>query len=186
MGVRQLSTITNSRFVISLFTIFLLIIHIHIILSYTIDNQIGKCVSYTGIYQLFNRVYHLLMNIICPPLFMCIFSLLILNNIRQERNRISLFMIRIVYNHPIIRKKRRLGNQIYIMLFIQCLVFILINIPWFINYIYSMIKRENFENIALLISLIGHCITFYLFLLSSQLFRREVIKFYKIIRIFSF
>jgi hypothetical protein len=49
-----------------------------------------------------------------------------------------------------------------------------------------MIKRENFENIALLISLIGHCITFYLFLLSSQLFRREVIKFYKIIRIFSF
>jgi hypothetical protein len=119
---------------------------------------------------------------------MCSFGLLILNNIRQERKRISPFMIEVVYNHHIIRRKRQIDNEIYFMLFIQCLIFIITNIPVCIDHIYLIFtekNNENFSGISQLISLIGHCVTFYFYLLSSQLFRREVTKFgKKIIRIF--
>jgi hypothetical protein len=112
------------------------------------------------------------MIVISPLLFMCVFSVLILINIYELKKQISPFMIEVVYNHHIIQEKRQMDNQIYKMLFIQCILFIPINILLFIN--------EDF----LIIYLIIHCITFYFFILSSQLFRREVIRFIKkIIRI---
>lgn len=113
------------------------------------------------------------MNIICPGLFMCIFGILILINIHELRKRISPFMIDIINNHHIIRKKRRIDKQIYLILIFQCLSSILMNIL-------LLFLNENF----LFLSLINHSLTFYFFLLLSQLFRREIMKFIKkIIRI---
>lgn len=152
----------KTRYTIYLSTILIFFVNIHLLMFYQI--VLGQCVPMPGIYQRFLFLYRLLINFLIPAFFICISAIFILRNIYQSSKRITPFMIGVINNHRIIRSKRRIDQQFYRMLCIQCLLWFLANALAFIDEIFV---------------LIACCLIFYVFLPVSQLFRRQVVQFLK-------
>lgn len=161
IGLRQLSTISKTYFTLSFFTLITFLLNIHLLIFYRI--LLEQCLPSIGIYERFLYIYRLLIHFLIPIFVMITCLILIMKNIHQSRQRISPFMIDIVYNHRIIRKKRDRNHQISRMLILQCLL-------WFLSMTLTFLHEIFFFFFFAL------PLPFILFFISSQLFRRQISK----------
>ncbi|CAF1016389.1 unnamed protein product [Rotaria sp. Silwood1] len=133
-------------------------------------------------------------SILCPLLFMFIFGIMTILNVRQSQRRTSNFILKtIIQNNPRIfddqhkRLKKKSEHNLLLILFIQILLLTLLTLPQAIQKIYSTIIQKNSLNsldktihdfiysFVLLLSFIANGIPFYIYTLCGGIiFRRAL------------
>ncbi|UJR17786.1 hypothetical protein I4U23_004685 [Adineta vaga] len=184
-NLRALSSLHVARRIILLAILVVGIVYIHIPICFQINTRQQTCIPMPGIYQTFYGAWNLIVYSVGPPIIMLYFGLRTVQNIRQSIRRIGKNTIA-VENQP--RHRKITDRQLIQMMLVQCLIFILTASLPSIQFIYTSVRsniiidalqsaKDNlFYNVAGLISLTVPCLSFYLFILSSKLFRSEFIK----------
>lgn len=167
--------------------IFWCIIHIQILIFYEIQN--GTCSFQNGTYSLFFSIYLLIESGIIPPVMILLFGLLTLNNIRQSRRRTNpistsaaVVIVQRVKSTRLAKKdlhfSKMLFNQICLMTILN-----LINPCYLLYRTTTMndiktplrLKTEtSIDNISYLLIYLEFALTFFVYTLTSSLFRREL------------
>jgi hypothetical protein len=151
---------------------------------YTIIPEYQQCDVESSTYAEFNSFCNLAMWSWAPSLGMFIFTLLTLRNVRQGKRRTA------PQNNQIILRNSRWSTerQLIQMTLGQCLALGLPTTAYSIGSLYVASKvnlqlnaaQEASETFLLSVlactALLGPCLSFYLFTLSSQLFRRELLR----------
>ncbi|CAF0817229.1 unnamed protein product [Adineta steineri] len=164
--------------------------YIHVPIYYQINTRQQTCVPIPGIYQTFVGVWNLVEFSLGPPIAMLYFGLGTVKNVRQSVGRIAPNSIQTLTQTQIQQQRRRKATdrQLIQMMFAQCIVFILTASLPSVQYIYASVranvtvdavqsaKDSLFSSIANFVSLSVPCMSFYLFTLSSKLFRNELMK----------
>ncbi|CAF2371503.1 unnamed protein product [Rotaria sp. Silwood2] len=163
--------------------------YIHVLFYYRISIQQQACVPMTGVYQQFFGVWHLVAFSLVPPMLMLFFGLSTIRSIRQSIRRVGQNNIQIQIPRQQLRKS--IDRQMIQMMLVQCIVFILTGSLPSINYLYTSLRsnvtidalqsaKDNLlQRFTGFISLTVPCLSFYLFTLSSKLFRKELIKLFR-------
>ncbi|UJR18043.1 hypothetical protein I4U23_004944 [Adineta vaga] len=152
-----------------------------------------KCPGAQTTYPLFNGIWNLLIFSLGPSLFMLIFGLLTIRHVQQVVRRARTDNIQLQTSNecvaPIqnrLAHRKTTDRQLTRMMLAQCLYFGLLSTPISVSYLYVAVrinvisdalqtaKDILFINISGLLSITAACTSFYLFTLSSPLFRREL------------
>jgi hypothetical protein len=153
---------------------------------YTIDPIYQQCNGQSGIYQDFNSFCNLIMWSWAPSFGMLIFTLLTLRNMRQGKRRLAPQDNQTVPRHGRWSTERQLLR----MALVQCLA-LGSTTAYSIGALYIASKADLQKNAAEVanetffltvlacIALLNPCLSFYLFTLSSQLFRRELVRLFR-------
>ena len=132
---------------------------------------------------LINGLLNLIIFSLGPSLFMLIFGFLTIRHVRQTLRRVQ---IEDVQSQSQLTRRKTVDRQLIRMMLVQCFYFSLLSTPISVLYIYLAVKTNTvtdalqsakdklFNSVAGLLSITCACTTFYLFTLSSQLFRREL------------
>ncbi|UJR11666.1 hypothetical protein I4U23_015847 [Adineta vaga] len=139
---------------------------------------------------LFTTLSNIFLNAFIPITIMIIFTLLIRKNLKEKRQRRQNLFNR--DDNNLIQHKN--DRQALRMLFIQVIVFILIRISWMIysinNVISSYITNKSSDRIAIenfitaiagALSFLFPSLSFYIYTLTSNIFREELISFMKVL-----
>ncbi|UJR37864.1 hypothetical protein I4U23_030554 [Adineta vaga] len=151
--------------------------------NYTISVSPRSCIISTSSYQAFYSMWNLVFFAWIPSLCMFTFGLLTIQHIRQGRERVAPLTIQ----HHTQRNHKKVDRQLIQMLIVQCLVFSSISTVNSIFQLYvsisnSSVMKNDFEKVrdtSVLSALnatttFAPCMSFYLFALSSQMFRSEL------------
>lgn len=153
--------------------------YIHVLVYYNINTSLS-CTSEPGIYAIFLGVWHLFGYGIFPPFLMLLFSLLTIYHIRTRRVTPTGSFINHMTRDSI--KDRYLVR----MTFIQCLFVGLTTTTYAITQLYisiisnqvqNRLQRTRNELVILFfgsISIVGHSTTFFVYILTSKLFRQQL------------
>lgn len=178
--VRGWSNIRVASYVIFITCLFMGVAYIHIPFNYIILLPQRTCTFVSSTYQTFLTLWNLLMWSWIPTACMLVFGLLILRNIRKGR-------IRVAPSNQSQRNQKKTDRQLIRMLLIQCFVLSTTTMSQTIGNLYisitSMLRVKNdldkamdnllYNNVGC-VALSGPCLSFYVFTLSSQLFRNEL------------
>ncbi|CAF3368538.1 unnamed protein product [Rotaria sp. Silwood1] len=186
--IRRMSSVKIARVLIGITTIAMFILYSHMLVYYEISyatDQFGKivpsCNGQKGIYRTFIAFWHMVFYSLCPCFLMLLFGSLTLNNIRQRRRVLSL----VGEGNRFIR---RTDTHLLRMLAAQMLIIIISTLPHSIYRLYASftsnmprnslrIAQENliFQTVNT-IAYFAHTSSFYLYTLTGDVFRKEVIK----------
>ncbi|CAF0741754.1 unnamed protein product [Adineta steineri] len=149
------------------------------------------CIILPGTYRVFNNIFNLIVFVMGPSSSMLIFGLLTIRNIRQTVKRVLPNNIPIQaqpQSQNILQQgQKATDRQLIQMMLMQCTFFILTSSPNVVYFFYSTAISDGvvsalqaarlnmFMSMANYVALTGPCMSFYIFTLSSQLFRRELI-----------
>ncbi|CAF3526131.1 unnamed protein product [Rotaria sp. Silwood1] len=171
------------RLIISNF-LFWCLIYIHVLVFYEIQNN--NCSFRNGVYAIFFSVYLSIESGILPPLIMFIFEFLTLKNIRNSKRRTRpLTIVNVSQTEQLTRLSRR-DLHFSKMLLYQICLWIILNIPNPCYLLYQTITIydtksllrltiESFiSNMSYFLIYIEFSLTFFVYILSSSLFRREL------------
>ncbi|CAF0852442.1 unnamed protein product [Rotaria sordida] len=163
--------------------LFWCLIYIQVLIFYEI--QKNGCSFRNGIYGIIFSVYLLIESGILPPLMMLIFECLTLNNIRQSKRKTRSLTVGDVVRPGQYTRMSRKDLQFSKMLFNQICLWIILNIPNPCYLLYQTITIndtksplrltvESFiSNMSYLFIYLEFSLTFFVYTLSSSLFRRE-------------
>jgi hypothetical protein len=161
---------------------------------------VTKCPGPQTTYPLFNGIWNLLIFSLGPSIFMLIFGLLTIRHVHQSGRRIvthntlvpnQIESISLAQDQLRLRRQKTTDRQLLQMMLVQCVYFSLLSTPVSVSYVYialrinvvsdalQVAKDTLFTNITGLLSITGACTSFYVFTLSSRLFRRELQKLFK-------
>ncbi|CAF1535783.1 unnamed protein product [Adineta ricciae] len=190
--MRAWSSIRVTYYAIFVTTIMVGLFYIHVPIFYYVNQNTNTCLAPPGTYSTFYGIWNLFVFSLGPPFSMFILGALTIRNFRQSIKRIA------PNNNPdnvtgngnqIQQRRKAIDQQMIRMLLVQCLVFILTGAPVSIQYIYGAVailsdpvestKNNLAWNIIGFISLTGPSSSFYLFTLSSKLFRGELMCLFK-------
>ena len=147
------------------------------------------CSPLPGVYQIFNNIWHLVFWSCLPNLGMVVFSLLTIRNINQGRRRIIPPSQDTQNQQQATRKKTDV--QLLRMVIVQSLMLSSTTMTNFIVSLYvssvsiptqdALKKSTNdyLRNAFSFVALTGPCMSFYLFTLSSPLFRHELFNLFR-------
>ncbi len=188
VGVRRLSSLKTARITIGITIILMLILYIHMLIYYDIantSNQVNiitiQCNAQKGFYRIFIAFWYLMFYSLIPSFFMLLFGFLTLKNIHRPR---QVFPVVNVNN----LLSRRTNNQLIRMLITQVLFFIITTLPYAINILYGSltanvskstlrIAQENLASqIVNTMTYFAHTSSFYLYILTGSVFRKEFLK----------
>jgi vacuolar-type H+-ATPase subunit E/Vma4 len=122
-----------------------------------------------------------------PPFAMFCFSILTIRNVRQRKAQLAPRNV----EDRLQQTRRKTERQMIQMALVQSLVFSLTIVASSVENIYDSLttylvndalRRANYNlraNIIATIALVGPCTSFYLFTLSSQLFRGELMRLFR-------
>ena len=186
--LRSWSSVRVATRTILVATITILLIFLYIPITYEILPGRNRCPASQSRTAGFNGIWTLIVFSLGPPIVMLCFGSLTIRHIRQQLKRVH-----IIGNENIvqsqssqIRRQKRTDRQLIQMMLVQCLYFsvtsILVSIGWFYLTVRPSIvidvvqgaKDDAFTQISGLISLAGGSTSFYLFTLSSKVFRDEL------------
>ncbi len=181
--LRQWSNTRVTSKAIFLVVVFIGLIYIHIPMYYGIQPPLNTCFAPTGVYQTFLSLWNLIIWSWLPTTGMLVFGLLTVQNVRQGKRRVLPQIIQ----DQIQQNRKKTDAQLIQMMLVQSFVFGSTTTIYSIVNLYvsfaavsanDALKQatDNYlGNVFGYIALIGPCVSFYLFTLSSQLFRRELI-----------
>ena len=164
---------------------------LHVPIFVTVQN--ATC-SFVGGLALYNCIYGIVVIGIIPPTSMFIFSLLIYRNlkVRQQLRQIRPFIqgnptARTAPGPPLLRKK---DQQVLAMLLVQVFAYVVSSTPYTIMLLYVVLaitadhdpgvtdKNSTIFFILFITDMLRFvcpCVSFYLFVLASNLYRREMV-----------
>ena len=169
--------------------------YIYLPLQYDLRKTMPRCSGNQGDHPLFNGIWNLLIFSLAPALVMLVFGLFTIRNIQESVKRVSVYPINqrlqnlspSMSLHDHLRRQRNITDrQLIQMMLVQSCYFILWSTPVSAWYIYDSLrmnmvidalqksKDDAFSIITGVISITGGCTSFYIFTLSSKLFRREL------------
>ncbi|CAF1042696.1 unnamed protein product [Rotaria sordida] len=163
--------------------LFWCLIYIQVIVFYQIQG--GGCSYRNGVYGIIFSVYISIESGILPPLMMLIFGFFTLNNIRKSKRTIRPLAVGDVVRSGQFAGMSRKDLQFSKMLFNQICLWIILNIPNPCYLLYQTITIndtksplrltvESFiSNMSYLLIYLEFSLTFFVYTLSSSLFRRE-------------
>lgn len=128
--LRGLSKLRIAQKIIIFSTIFIYLIHIHILIYY--ESRQNNCNSSSNIYSIFFNIFFFIISCTIPIILMIIFGLLTIINVQKSRKR----LMRQINN---IENQRLKSNdrQLILMVLFQILITIIISTPYsFINLYY--------------------------------------------------
>ena len=165
---------------------FLMYCHMPIYFNISTINQFGQpvpqCVAQLGAYRTFVNLYQAFLYSVVPSLLMFLFGSLTFLNIRLQRRRVDPMVT------TTLSSQQRKNNQLLRMLTVQVLVIVLATIfyPVYLTYLSvtsSDVKSTRQAAIERLVNLLvngltylAHASSFYLYTLTSSVFRKEVVK----------
>ncbi|UJR17298.1 hypothetical protein I4U23_004193 [Adineta vaga] len=133
---RRWSRLSTARKIIIFTVLFMFLIHLHVIVFFEIS--ISGSTSYCGFflypYVIFMNSFYTIVTILSPLIFMFIFGILTIINIRRVRNRIAPQL-----NGMIVERWRTNDRQLVRMLLFQLLVAIITTIPLTGSFLYNTI-----------------------------------------------
>jgi hypothetical protein len=171
--------------------------YIYVPIQYEIIQTTRKCPASQGNNLLFNGIWNLIVFSLGPSIVMLIFGSLTIRHVQLSVQRVAPQTINIkdAFTRPPqqeqLQRQKTTDRQLTQMMVVQVIYFSLLSSPVSINWLYTSLrsnvvidalqsaKDTLFSNIVSFISLTGACTSFYLFTLSSQLFRRELIHLFK-------
>jgi len=179
VSYRRLSRNTIARRTLIGTFLLIFVIHIHMLIYYDVSE--GYCNIFLTEYQTFFDMFFFVISCILPIILMTIFGLLMINNIRQSRNRV----------HPQQSNQRLKSNdrQMVLMLAIQILLTALFSVPYSIINVYYTIRYNILQyeiplydfvillftnNIAGILYFSNPIIGFYIYTLCGKRFRLEL------------
>ncbi|CAF1412090.1 unnamed protein product [Adineta steineri] len=152
----------------------------------------GQCVLGSNSYAIFFNVYNTVLVGLVIPILMTGFSLVTIRNVKQLQNRVN-HRAQIIHtiiinraNHPSAVNKKSYDYQLLFMVLVQIFVYIITNFPFVIHSIYVTITincskssiQLAIENLALSIAYVlvitNFCTTFYIYILTSATFRKDL------------
>jgi len=163
--------------------VFIGLIYIHIPIYYGIQPPLNTCFAPTGIYQTFLSLWNLIIWSWLPTVGMLVFGLLTVRNVRQGKKRV---LPQIIQDQTQ-QNRKKTDAQLIKMMLVQSFVFGSTTTIYSIVNLYvsfatgsandalKQATNNYLGNVFGYIALTGPCVSFYLFTLSSQLFRRELI-----------
>jgi hypothetical protein len=163
-------------------------IHVPIFFNISIIRATQQPICYTagppGTYRIVLSYFHLIFLGLSPGCCMLVFGLLTLRNIERSKRLVVMPSTNLVSTTN--QNKRKTNNNMLRMLIVQVLVYSITGLALSIALIYTAIianqqknvfqwAQENMINAVVgMFSNVGPCLSFYLFTLSSGLFRKEL------------
>ncbi|CAF4127082.1 unnamed protein product [Adineta steineri] len=169
--------------------------YIYVLILYQLKAGNNKCPGSQGPSTIFNGIWNLVVFSLGPPCIMFCFGSLTIHNIRQVGRRV------IPRNNRIdgqakqpqlqLQNQKKTDRQLIQMMIVQCAYLSITSSLTSINTLYMSLrppmvlnalqvaKDDLFVQTVGTISLTGACTSFYLFTLSSQLFRDELMQLFK-------
>ncbi|CAF0825527.1 unnamed protein product [Adineta steineri] len=194
-SLRAWSNIRVASWTIPIMTIMIGFTYIYVLILYQLKAGHLRCPANQGSFAFFQGIWNLVVFSLGPPCIMFCFGSLTIHNIRQTGKRV------ISRNNHIndqtkqpqsqLQNQKKTDRQLIQMMIVQCVYFSITSSLISINYIYMSVrpplvldalqvaKDDLFAQMVGTISITGACTSFYLFTLSSQLFRDELIKLFK-------
>lgn len=193
--MRSWSNVRTASFTIILATIMCCLANVFVLVQYTIRQGNVRCPTTQTNSSLFPGIWTLIIFSLGPSCIMLTFGLLTVRHIRQLGRRIKSNNMQvsplaggIVQLDPQeqTRSQNNTDRQLIQMMLVQCVYFSFLSTPVGIYWIVQAVMpitlfdpfqatiNDLFSNIVGYLSVTSACTTFYLFTLSSQLFRREL------------
>ncbi|CAF1503080.1 unnamed protein product [Adineta steineri] len=196
---RQMSSLKNAQRSIIITLILSILLFSHIIYCYepNLINAPLKCYGVTITCRLATDLSLMFMTIFFPLLFMLIFGLMTINNVRYSRNRTrpgDISMITMQGPPSTSRtteqqQRNKIDDQLLMMLLVQVLLLFIFALPLGVQKLYSTITTnrvssqaqvaiDNFAyNFVLLLNFIANGMPFYIYtLVGGNVFRKELQK----------
>ncbi|CAF1227563.1 unnamed protein product [Adineta steineri] len=194
-SLRTWSNIRVASWTISIMTIMIAFTYIYVPILYQLKAGNNKCPGSQGPSTTFNGIWNLVVFSLGPPCVMFCFGSLTIHNIREVGRRV------IPRNNQIngqtrqpqlqLQNQKKTDRQLIQMMIVQCVYLSITSSLTSINTLYMSLrppmvsnalqvaKDDLFVQTVGTISLTGACTSFYLFTLSSQLFRDELMQLFK-------
>ncbi|CAF1319895.1 unnamed protein product [Adineta steineri] len=144
------------------------------------------CYALPGIYRLFSDLQYLIFYALAPPIFMLIFGIITLRNIR--RNRRLVIPLGITRNQIKNNLIKRRDSQLLAMLLLQIFVIIIFTLPFAIQKLMdtltlqlqrTAVQKAQWNLITAILRLLSygsHALGFFFYTLSAKIFRVELLK----------
>lgn len=193
VGLRAWSNRRVASYTILCVIIFVGLAYIYVPIQFETTQTLLKCSGNQG-YSIFNGIWNLLIFSLGPSLVMLIFGSLTIGHVQQSIKRVTTQDTEIQVQNVSqltsaqdqLKRQKMIDRQLFQMMIVQCVYFSSMSTPISIWYIYDAVRmnlvidpiqraKDNaFILISGAISATGACTAFYLFTLSSELFRREL------------
>lgn len=159
-------------------TLLACLLYSHMVIFYDLeDTPLGlACNCQSGIYEYFYRYFYLFVYCLGPPLIMTYFCILTSTNIHHHSQRIKPSLSKSREN-----QYRRLDRQLIRMLICQVLTHLICSLPYAILNMLPLFLETNLlilflQQIFILPLYVTYITSFYIFTLSSRLYRQELCK----------
>ena len=153
------------------------------------DIKGGFCtVAVSGFWPVFVSVWSLVVGSFAPAIIMVTFTLLIRKNLAEKRQRREVLSSQPPTNDSRENLQRRRDQQALKMLFTQIVIYLFISIPWNLystnTIVSSFITNKSADHIAVegfitviagALAFLFPALSFYLYTLTSSMFRRELL-----------
>jgi hypothetical protein len=181
---RRFASARTAKRLIPLSIILCCLLYSYILVLYTHDpNPPPPYCSVNSSYAVFALSFNLIIYSLVPPFLMALFSIGIILNVIRKQNRImpAVQVLNTSINTGPIQRNRRRLNQMQIMLVCQAIAECILTLPFSVINLISILvdNNEYFLSIYSFIRLfifINYVSSFYLYILSSKLYRDELKK----------
>ncbi|UJR13150.1 hypothetical protein I4U23_000174 [Adineta vaga] len=184
--LRRLSNLSMARKITLFIVLFMCLIHLHVFIFFDIYDSSGLigCFITSYPYLMFFNFFHSIFTCLLPIIFMLVFGILTIRNIRHVRNRIGPQA-----NTALNERWRTNDRQLIVMLLFQSLIAIINSIPFACSILYNTIYLYalnrtyssthfiiyNFiYNFSRILYYTCPMVGFFVYSLSSQKFRAEM------------
>lgn len=179
---RQLSSLRIVKRTVVSIILIIAVVHFHILIwwNVNVDEENRYCNIFTSDYEIAFQIFFLSSSCIIPVVFMFIFGILMILNVRKLYIRIA------AQNEGISRENlRSKDRQLITMLLVQVIIIIFCTSPFAAANLFDMFVRYQttvayntkiklfFENICRIILYFNPIIGFYIYILFSRTFRVE-------------
>ncbi|CAF1401337.1 unnamed protein product [Adineta steineri] len=184
---------------ILIITIIVPLFYLYVPIIFQNIQTVTKCPPAQTTFPLFNGIWNLLIFSLGPSTVMLIFGLLTIRHVQRSGKRIVPQNIQVqnqtesitLAQQEQLKRQKTTDRQLLKMMLVQCVYFSLLSTPVSALYIYTALrinivpdalqlaKDSLFTNITGLLSGTSGCTSFYVFTLSSRLFRRELMQLFK-------
>jgi len=152
------------------------VLYVHLPIFYALNASGTSCSAQSSAYNIFYKIFYLIIYCILPPSCMGSLCILTLKNVREQAQRIQPGFG--TGNESL----RRMDRQMVIMLFSQVLTQLLCVLPHAIISLLALCINTTttiyvfFNDIFILPLYVSYTTSFYVFTLSSRIYRQELMK----------
>jgi len=163
------------------------LLYSYVLVTFSLDPNPPPPFCSVGVtYATFGLIFNLIIYCIIPPSLMAIFSVSIILNVLRKRDRVmpAMHVVNAPANGRVIRRDRRRLSQMQVMLVCESIIECSFTLPFgLINLVSRMVDNDEYfltiYGYVRLLIFFNYVSSFYIYTLSSKLYRNEFKKLWK-------